>query len=87
MPNIVSAKKRMRQTARKTEVNRARRSRIRTFIKKIDLAVQSGDKADAQLALKLAQPEIMRGVTRGIMHRNTAARKISRMAARIQALS
>ncbi|MEC8621514.1 MAG: 30S ribosomal protein S20 [Pseudomonadota bacterium] len=87
MPNIMSAKKRMRQTARKTEVNRARRSRIRTFIKKIDLAVQSGDKADAQLALKLAQPEIMRGVTRGIMHRNTAARKISRMAARIQALS
>ena len=87
MPNIVSAKKRMRQTARKTEVNRARRSRIRTFIKKVDLAVQSGDKADAQLALKLAQPEIMRGVTRGIMHRNTAARKISRMAARIQALS
>ena len=87
MPNIVSAKKRMRQTARKTEVNRARRSRIRTFIKKIDLAVLSGDKAGAQLALKLAQPEIMCGVTRGIMHRNTAARKISRMAARIQALS
>ena len=87
MPNIESAKKRMRQAARKTEVNRARRSRIRTFIKKIDLAVQAGDKSGAELALKFAQPEIMRGVTRGIMHRNTAARKISRMAARIQALS
>ena len=87
MPNIESAKKRMRQTARKTEVNRARRSRIRTFIKKIDIAVQSGDKARAQLALKLAQPEIMRGVSRGIMHRNTAARKIARMSARIRALN
>ena len=87
MPNIASAKKRMRQTARKTEVNRARKSRIRTFIKKIDFAVQSGDKAGAQLALKLAQPEIMRGVTRGIMHKNTAARKISRISARIQALN
>ena len=87
MPNIESAKKRMRQAARKTEVNRARRSRIRTFIKKIDLALQAGDKSGAELALKLAQPEIMRGVTRGIIHKNTAARKISRMSARIQALN
>jgi len=87
MPNIESAKKRMRQAARKTEVNRARKSRIRTFIKKIDLAVQAGDKSGAELALKLAQPEIMRGVTRGIIHKNTAARKISRMSARIQALN
>ncbi|MEK9692827.1 MAG: 30S ribosomal protein S20 [Rhodospirillaceae bacterium] len=87
MPNIESAKKRMRQAARKTEVNRARKSRIRTFIKKIDLALQAGDKSGAELALKLAQPEIMRGVTRGIIHKNTAARKISRMSARIQALN
>ena len=87
MPNIESAKKRMRQAARKTEVNRARKSRIRTFIKKIDLAVQAGDKSGAELALKLAQPEIMRGVSRGIMHKNTASRKISRMSARIQALN
>jgi len=87
MPNIESAKKRMRQAARKTEVNRARKSRIRTFIKRIDLALQAGDKSGAELALKLAQPEIMRGVTRGIIHKNTAARKISRMSARIQALN
>ena len=87
MPNIESAKKRMRQAARKTEVNRARKSRIRTFIKRIDLALQAGDKSGAELALKLAQPEIMRGVTRGIIHKNTAARKISRMSSRIQALN
>ena len=87
MPNIESAKKRMRQTARKTEVNRARKSRIRTFIKKIDHAVQVGDKPGAELALKLAQPEIMRGVTRGVMHKNTAARKMSRMSARIKSMN
>ena len=87
MPNIESAKKRMRQAARKTEVHWARKSRIRTFIKRIDLALQAGDKSGAELALKLAQPEIMRGVTRGIIHKNTAARKISRMSSRIQALN
>ncbi len=86
MPNIQSAKKRVRQTARKTDVNRARRSRIRTFIKKVDLAIAAGDKSGAEAALKAAQPEIMRGVTRGVVHKNTASRKISRLSAQVRAL-
>jgi len=86
MPNIQSAKKRVRQTARKTDVDRARRSRIRTFIKKVDLAIAAGDKSGAEAALKAAQPEIMRGVTRGVVHKNTASRKISRLSAQVRAL-
>jgi small subunit ribosomal protein S20 len=87
MPNIQSAKKRMRQTVSKTEINRARRSRIRTFIKKIDLAVKAGDKLGAEAAFKNAQPEIMRGVTRGVWHKNTASRKISRLSAQLRSIS
>ncbi|MEK9684919.1 MAG: 30S ribosomal protein S20 [Rhodospirillaceae bacterium] len=87
MPNIQSAKKRMRQTVSKTEINRARRSRIRTFIKKIDLAVKAGDKLGAEAAFKNAQPEIMRGVTRGVWHKNTASRKISRLSAQVRSIS
>ncbi len=81
-----SAKKRIRQTARRTEVNRARMSRIRTFIRTVEDAVASGDKDAAEAALRAAQPEIMRGVTKGMLHRNTAARRISRLAARVNAI-
>ena len=87
MANIKSAKKRIRQTERRTEVNRARMSRVRTFVRKIETAIASGDAAAARAALKEAQPEIMRGVTKGVVHRNTAARRLSRLNARIKALS
>ena len=81
-----SAKKRIRQTTRRTEVNRARVSRIRTYVKKFDLAVASGDKAAAEAAFREAMPELHRGVSRGVLHRNTVSRKISRMSARVKAL-
>ena len=80
------AKKRIRQIVRRTKVNRARVSRIRTYIKGDETAIASGDKDAAQTALRAAQPEIMRGVTKGVIHRNQAARKISRLSARIKAI-
>jgi len=86
MPNIRSAKKRVRRNDRRTEINRDRVSRLRTFVKRVETAIGSGDKAAAQEALKNAQPEIMRGVTKGVLHRNNASRKISRLSARIKAL-
>ena len=86
MANIQSAKKRVRRNARRTTINHARMGRIRTFIKRVELAVESGDKDAAQQALKAAQPEIMRGVTKGVLHRNTASRKVSRMSASVKAL-
>ena len=86
MPNIRSAKKRVRRNDRRTEINRDRVGRLRTFVKKVETAIGSGDKAAAQEALKNAQPEIMRGVTKGVLHRNNASRKISRLSARIKAL-
>ena len=86
MANIQSAKKRVRRNARRTTINHARMGRIRTFIKRVELAIEGGDKDGAQQALKAAQPEIMRGVSRGILHRNTASRKVSRLAARIKSL-
>ena len=87
MANSKQAKKRIRQTARTTEVNKNRRSRVRTFEKKIELALEAGDKKAAEQALKAAQPEIARGVSRGILHKNTASRKISRLSRRVKALS
>ncbi len=81
-----SAKKRIRQTARRTLVNRNRISRIRTFVKKIETAIESGDKEAAASALRVAQPEIHRGVNKGVLHRNTAARRLSRLSRRINAL-
>jgi small subunit ribosomal protein S20 len=87
MPNIASAKKRVRQTERRTAINRDRRSRIRSSIKAVEETIASGDKDAAQAALKSAQPEIMRGVTKGILHKNTASRKISRLSARVKALT
>ncbi len=84
MANTKSAKKMVRKIARRTEVNKSRKSRIRTFIRKVEEAVASGDKAAAVKALKAAEPEIMRGVTKGVLHKNTAARKVSRLAARVK---
>ncbi|HEX9809718.1 MAG TPA: 30S ribosomal protein S20 [Alphaproteobacteria bacterium] len=86
MANIRSAKKRIRQSAKRTAINRNRIGRIRTFIKKVEAAITAGDREGARGAFQLAQPEIMRGVTRGVLHRNTAARRLSRLNARIKAL-
>ena len=87
MANTPSAKKRVRQIERRTEVNTARRSRIKTYVRKVEEAIVSGDADAAKAALKVAQPEIMRGATKGVTHRNTASRKISRLAARVKAVS
>lgn len=87
MAHHQSAKKRIRRNARRADVNRARVSRIRTFVKKVELAIASGDKDMARAALQAAQPELHRGVTKGVLHRNTAARKISRLSARVKALA
>lgn len=82
-----SALKRIRRDAKQTLLNHSRIARVRTFIKKVETAVISGDKSAAQQALKLAQPEIMRGVTKGVLHRNTASRKMSRLNAQVAKLS
>ncbi len=87
MANSPQSKKRARQTERRTTVNKSRRTRIRGFIRKVEEALSGGDQSSAASALKAAQPEIMRGVTKGVWHKNTAARKISRLAARVKALS
>ena len=87
MANTTSAKKATRKIARRTEVNKARRSRMRTFLRKVEEAIASGDKASAAEALKAAQPEIMRAAQKGVVHKNTASRKVSRLAHRIGALS
>ena len=87
MANTPQAKKRARQAERRTEVNKARRSRIRTFLRKAEEAIEGGDQAVAKEAFKSAQPELMRGVTKGIYHKNTVARKLSRLTKRIKALS
>lgn len=87
MANTPSARKRIRQTERRTEVNKSRRSRIRTYIRKVEEALAGGDAAKAQEALRAAQPEIMRGVTKGVLHKNTASRKVSRLAHRVKSLA
>ncbi len=87
MANSPQSKKRARQTERRTEVNKARRSRIRTYLRKVEEAIESGDSKAAQEALRIAQPELARGVTKGIVHKNTAARKMSRLSARVKALA
>jgi len=86
MANTASAKKRIRQTAKRTEVNRNRMSRVRTFVRKVEEAIASGDKAAAEAAYKAAMPEMHRGVSKGVLHRNTVARKLSRLAGHIKAL-
>ena len=87
MANHTSAKKRIRRNARRAAINGARISRIRTFMKKVETAIASGDADAAREALRVAQPEIQRGVSRGVLHRNTASRKISRLAARVKAVA
>lgn len=87
MANNKSAKKMIRKIEKRTAINKSRVSRIRTFIKKVETAIESGDQAQAQAALKAAQPEIMRGVTKGILKLNTASRKVSRLAQRIKKLA
>ena len=86
MANHKSAKKRIIRNAKRAEINKGRISRIRTFVKKVESAIDSGDKATAKAALKEAQPEIMRGVTKGVLHKNTASRKMSRLSARVKAV-
>ena len=83
MANTSSAKKRIRRDERKSHVNISRRSRIRTYIKRVEAAIEEGNKDAASAALKEAQPEMMRGVSRGVYKKNTAARKISRLSHRI----
>ena len=86
MANSRQAAKRARQNERRYEINKARRSRIRTYLRKVEEAIASGDKEAAQAALRAAQPELMRGVTKGVMHKNTASRKVSRLSSRVKAL-
>ncbi|HAE27432.1 MULTISPECIES: 30S ribosomal protein S20 [Hyphomonas] len=87
MANTRSAKKMVRKIERRTEVNKARRSRVRTFVRQVEEAIASGDKTAAADALKAAQPELMRAVTKGVMHKNTSARKVSRLAARVKSMA
>ncbi len=87
MANTSSAKKAVRQIARRTAVNRARRSKMRTFVRKVEEAIAAGDKAAAQAALKLAEPIMMRAAQKGIVHKNTASRKVSRLNASVAAIA
>lgn len=86
MANTPQAEKRIRRNERRAAVNKARLSRIRTQVKKVESAIASGDRAAAEAALKVAQPELMRGVAKGVVHKNTASRKISRLNKRVVAL-
>ena len=87
MANTSSAKKAVRQIARRTEVNKSRRTRVRSSVRKVEEAIAAGDKAAAESAFKQAQPDLMRGAQKGVMHKNTASRKVSRLASRIKAMS
>ena len=87
MANSPPARKRIRQAERRTAVNRARVSQYRTYVKKVETAIASGDKSAAQDALRAAQPILMSGVSKGIVHKNTVARKISRLSRRVKALA
>jgi len=86
MANTPQARKRIRRNRRRTIVNTNRMSRIRTFVKNVEAAIAGGDKVAAAEALKAAQPELARGVAKGVLHKNTAARKISRLTKRVAAL-
>ncbi len=87
MANTPQSKKRARQNDTRNEINRARRSRIRTFVRKVEEAIASGNADVAKAALLAAEPEMARGVTKGVLHKNTVSRKISRLSARVKALS
>ena len=86
MPSHASAEKRVRQTARRTAVNKNRKSQVRSAVRKVEEALASGDAAAAAAALKQAEPAIMRGVRKGVVHKNTASRKVSRLNARLKTL-
>lgn len=86
MANTDSARKRIRQTEKRTARNKARKSRVRTYVRKLEEAIATGDKAAAQEAFRAAQPEMQRAVTKGTLHANTVSRKISRMSARVKSL-
>ena len=86
MANTPQSRKRIRRNARRADINGARVSRIRTFIKAVETAIASGKKDDAEAALKKAQPEIARGVAKGVIHKNTASRKMSRLSKRVNAV-
>ena len=87
MANTPQAKKRARQNEACFQVNKARRSRIRTFLRKAEEAIEAGDKDAAKAAVQALQPELMRGVTKGVFHKNTAARKMSRLVSRVKAIA
>ena len=87
MANTPQAKKRIRRNDRREAINRARVSRIRTFVKQVEAAIEAGDKATALAAISKVQPELMRGVAKGVVHKNTASRKFSRLTKRIAALA
>ncbi len=87
MAHHASAKQRIRRNARRTEINRRRISRIRTFVKKVEAAIESGDREAAMLEFRAAQPELHRGVSKGVLQRNTVNRRLSRLSARIKAMS
>ena len=87
MANTPQSKKRARQIERRTDVNKARRSRIRTFLRKVEEAIASGDAVAAKAALQAAEPELMRGVSKGVVHKNPAARKVSRLTSRVKAVA
>lgn len=87
MANTASARKRIRQTGKRTARNHARKSRVRTFIRKVETAIAGGDKAEAVAALQAAQPEMQRAAGKGVVHKNTVARKLSRLARRIKTIT
>lgn len=86
MANTSSAKKATRKIARRTAVNKNRISRVRTYVRKLEEAIEAGDKSAAEAAFKDAQPELMRAASKGVVHRNTASRKVSRLASRVKAI-
>ena len=87
MPNIASAKKRTRTAAKRQAINHSRKTRIRGYMRKVEEAIESGDATAAQAALKAAEPEIMRAVAKGVVHKNTGARKVSRLSKRVAKLA
>jgi len=87
MANTSSAKKMTRKIERRTEMNKARRTRMRTYVKKVDLAIATGDQDQARAALRTAESEVMKAVSKGVLHKNTGARKVSRLTARVKSMT
>jgi len=87
MPNIASAKKRVRTSAKRQAINHSRKTRVRGYVRKVEEAIAAGDAKAAQEALRAAEPEIMRGVSKGVLHKNTGARKVARLGKRVAKLA